>query len=80
MDQLMRTSEVLSYQGQMELAVTVVELAVRWFPKSPVPHYYLGRLESQKGNQARAEECFKRALELDPGHVPSDRALRALEG
>src|SRR6185503_6628640 len=65
------------------------ELA-RISPDSALAWNHLGEAESNAGNAKRAEECFRKALDLDPGnvfaslsmidiHLDSKRIARAAE-
>lgn len=60
------------FAGQKQLFSRKAEAAAQLMPKSPLPHYALGRYwldEQQRQDLAAAE--FARALELDPLHPPS---------
>jgi len=45
-------------------------------PSSPEPYFRLGRLASQRGNQAKADIYFQAALARNPNHVEALRELR----
>jgi len=52
-----------------EAAVEAVERLIETDPKSRPGHTALGRIHAATGDLARAENAFKRALELDPGRA-----------
>jgi curved DNA-binding protein CbpA len=47
-------------------------------PKSPVPHFYLGKVFAAEGNDARAIEHLREALELKPDHLDAEREIRII--
>ena len=63
----------LAYQlaavREIDLAIAVLGLNLRAFPEQVDSRVYLARLWIHKGQRARAEECLRVALALQPGSV-----------
>lgn len=47
-------------------------------PRSPIPHYYLGKVFAAEGNDARALEHFREALEIKGDHLDAEREIRII--
>lgn len=66
--------------GRHDLARFILEKAQRELEGGnghPVIQASLGRAYAQQGERVRAEECFERALELDPNMLEAQRYLAA---
>jgi Flp pilus assembly protein TadD len=71
--------------GYVELRRGNFEQARRDFLKArtlnkdiPAPHHALGLLADEEGKDDEAEQCYRRALEVDPGFAPSRANLARL--
>jgi curved DNA-binding protein CbpA len=47
-------------------------------PRSAIPQYYLGKVYAAEGNDARALEHFREALELKPDHIDAEREIHLI--
>ena len=65
----------LANQGRFNDAVAACERHLRLKGFSPPAYYLMGMIFQAAGNRPRAEECFHKAVYLDPMH---DEALLAL--
>jgi Tfp pilus assembly protein PilF len=55
-------------QGKYGLAEKEYRAAIRKQKDWPVPYFNLGNVYFKMGDPARAEECYREAIERDPGH------------
>jgi len=69
-----RASE-LANLGRQDEAVALCEQVVRQAGPSASAYYLMGVIQQSVGNRTKGEECFQKAVYLDPGH---DEALLAL--
>ncbi len=69
-----RASE-LANLGRPDEAVALCEQVVRQQGPNALAYYLMGVIHQSVGNRTRGEECFQKAVYLDPGH---DEALLAL--
>ncbi len=69
-----RASE-LANLGRFDEAVALCEQVVRQKGPGAPAYYLMGVIHRSVGNRTRAEDCFQKAVYLDPGH---DEALLAL--
>jgi len=65
-------------QGSNAEALAAYGEAARLRPKSPRPLFNMGLAWIRIGNRARAEECFRMALWVDPGHERARTMLASL--
>jgi len=65
----------LANLGRHDEAVALCEQVVRQQGPSAPVYYLMGVIHQSVGNRTRGEECFQKAVYLDPGH---DEALLAL--
>jgi len=65
----------LANLGRHDEAVALCEQVVRQQGPSAPAYYLMGVIHQSVGNRTRGEECFQKAVYLDPGH---DEALLAL--
>ncbi len=80
-DILTALGNVLDLHGELEQSRDAFELAIALDPLSVLAHYNLGAVLERLGTEARAEDCYHRALELDegsPSMVEANAALGAL--
>jgi tetratricopeptide (TPR) repeat protein len=78
-DSFICAGRLLLRQGQYDLAIRVLELTTRVFPDCSAGHYFLGEACSKKGDTDRAIACYRRSIELEPGHLHATARLRALQ-
>ncbi len=73
-------AEIHVARGEWTAALAAYRNAAELSPEDPEPHYRRGWLLSQKLEEdGAAITCFRQALEVDPEHEPSRRALAQLE-
>jgi tetratricopeptide (TPR) repeat protein len=80
-DILTALGNVLDLHGKLDEARDAFEVAVDLDPTGVLQHYNLGAVLERLGNEDRAENCYRRALELDenvPSMVEANAALGAL--
>lgn len=80
-DILTALGNVLDLCGELEEARDAFEVAVGLDPTGVLQHYNLGAVLERLGDEARAEDCYRQALELDenvPSMVEANAALGAL--
>ena len=65
--------------GAVDLAVRVFELNTQAFPDSFNAWDSLGETWRKKGDRAKAIECYRKAVELEPRHEAGKKALAELE-
>jgi tetratricopeptide (TPR) repeat protein len=65
--------------GKIDEASALFERLVTMWPGLPQGHYYLGLVRKRQGDTARAEESFRKALELKPAYVEAKTELYALK-
>ncbi|MBZ5565347.1 MAG: tetratricopeptide repeat protein [Acidobacteriia bacterium] len=58
-----------------DLAREALERALRAEPDDPTAHYLLGNACGSLGQLERAAACYRRALEIDPGHTKAEEFL-----
>lgn len=63
------------YAGDPSRAIPLVESLIEITPKYIHLHFLLGMAYKKSGFREKTIEAFKRALEIDPNHVPSLREL-----
>src|SRR5271167_2636090 len=61
--------------AQPDLAIEALTRAVRYDPLHATTHYLLGNAYGSAGQLERAAACYRRALEIDPGHVKAEEFL-----
>jgi len=66
---------LLARTGRTEEALEVLRDAIRRHPQSAPANYNLGLVHWLRGSRSAAQEAWRRALVLDPGHVDSRRML-----
>jgi len=62
---------VAAFAQEPKIAVAKFEAALAAYPDNPDIHYRLGAYLMKQGLDDRAVAEMKRALELDPGHLPA---------
>lgn len=62
-------------QGAYYDAITSFQQAVEKNPQSPEVHNALGQAYRKSGNENKASDEFKKALELDPNYIPAKENL-----
>jgi chemotaxis protein methyltransferase WspC len=72
---LLEQAAELANRGRPSEAVKVCEQAIRQQGPSAAAFYLMGMIHQSAGNPSWAEECFQKAIYLDPAH---DEALLAL--
>ena len=72
-------AQVRVQQGRAEQAVESALRAAELDRRLILAHYWLGRGLHESGELDTAKEAFKVALSLQPGHLPSRRALATLQ-
>jgi tetratricopeptide (TPR) repeat protein len=77
-DPFICTGKLLLRQRQYDLATDVLDLATRLFPSCAAGHYLLGEACSKRGDADRAVACYRRTLELEPGHLYAPARLETL--
>lgn len=80
-DILTALGNVLDLYGELDQARNAFEIAVDLDPTGVLQHYNLGAVLERLGQEGRAEDCYRRALELDenvPSMVEANAALGAL--
>lgn len=65
-------------QGNLDQAIPKIRRVLRSWPDAAEPHYILGLALEKKGESKDAAAEYKRALELDPGHVQAKVSLERL--
>ena len=70
----------LRKQNKFRKAESAYKSALNYLPNSPVIYYNLAILHLYESNQARANECFTKALALDPGFSEARSMLDLLAG
>jgi len=70
---------VLMNEKKLDMALEILKLNVRLFPDEANPYDSLGDAYIEKGNTELAIECFKNALEKDPGFESSKQKLEKLK-
>lgn len=69
----------LARAGELDrAAATLEEVAGATLPERIERLDLLGRIEAQRGRERAAVDCWRRVLELDPGHRAAVRALATL--
>jgi tetratricopeptide (TPR) repeat protein len=80
-DILTALGNVLDLYGELDQAREAFEVAVALDPTGVLQHYNLGAVLERLGDEERAEDCYRQALELDesaPSMVEANAALGAL--
>jgi tetratricopeptide (TPR) repeat protein len=80
-DILTALGNVLDLYGELDQAREAFEVAVALDPNGVLQHYNLGAVLERLGEERKAEDCYRRALELDenvPSMVEANAALGAL--
>lgn len=80
-DILTALGNVLDLYGELAQARDAFEVAVGLDPAGVLQHYNLGAVLERLGDEERAEDCYRKALELDenvPSMVEANAALGAL--
>ncbi len=72
---LLDQASELANHGRHDDAVALCEQFMRQRGPSAAAYYLMGVLHQSAGNRPKGEECFQKAVYLDPGH---DEALLAL--
>ncbi len=72
---LLDRASQLANLGRPDEAVALCEQVVRQQGPNALAYYLMGVNNQSVGNRTRGEECFQKAVYLDPGH---DEALLAL--
>jgi len=71
-------SELSHVQGQLDVALREIQLAISLDPTQPQFYVQLSTLQAAGGNRNAAEISLKKSLELNPKFVPAVRALAGL--
>lgn len=74
-DSLLEQASGLANRGRNDEAIALCEHHLRLRGPSAAAYYLMGVIRQAAGDRRRAEECFHKAVYLDPGH---DEALLAL--
>ena len=74
-DSLLDEASKLANGGRHDEAIAVCEQVMRLQGPTSAAYYLMGVINQAAGKGQRAEECFHKAVYLDPGH---DEALLAL--
>jgi chemotaxis protein methyltransferase WspC len=74
-DASLEKASLLANEGRHDEAIAVCGLLVRRQGPSAAAYYLMGMINQAAGREGRAEECFHKAVYLDPDH---DEALLAL--
>jgi tetratricopeptide (TPR) repeat protein len=61
--------------AQPDLALEALTRAVRYGPRDATAHYLLGNAYGAGGQLERAAACYRRALEIEPGHSKAEEFL-----
>jgi tetratricopeptide (TPR) repeat protein len=80
-DILTALGNVLDLYGELEQARDAFQVAVGLDPGGVLQHYNLGAVLERLGDETHAEDCYRKALELDenvPSMVEANAALGAL--
>ena len=72
---LLEQAAELANQGRFDEGITACERHLRIKGFSPAAYHLMGMIFQAAGKHSRAEECFHKAVYLDPSH---DEALLAL--
>jgi Flp pilus assembly protein TadD len=70
---------VLARQGRDREAIESYLVAERLEPRNYLVQHALGLLYRREEDLAAAEQRFRRALQLAPGHTPSARRLEEVQ-
>ena len=65
--------------GRREVAVALFRLNVEAYPKSPNARDSLGEAYLASGDSARARDCYREVLALEPGNANAVRMLRLID-
>jgi tetratricopeptide (TPR) repeat protein len=71
-------SELSRVQGQLDVALREIQLAISLDPAQPQFYAQLAALQAAGGNKTGAEISLKKSLELDPKFVPGVQSLAGL--
>jgi tetratricopeptide (TPR) repeat protein len=61
--------------AQPDLALEALTRAIRYAPRDATAHYLLGNAYGSGGKLERAAACYRRALEIEPGHAKAEEFL-----
>jgi predicted alpha/beta superfamily hydrolase len=78
-DALNELGEALLSEKKNGKAIEVFQYRAQGYPRSPEAQVSLGDAYRQDGKHEQAEECFKQALSLAPGHAVATTKLKELE-
>ena len=65
-------------KGAYELAIDLLEEAVKKVPQNPTYHYHLGLAYLKTNKQAQAKEHLERALQINPKYPHADEIRKAV--
>lgn len=77
---LNRIGGLLFYQGEVELAMEVFRLNLKYFPKSLGAYSDLGDCFLKRGDTNEAVKVYEKILEMDPLNIDIERKLKILKG
>jgi tetratricopeptide (TPR) repeat protein len=72
-------AQILRFDGRNDEAGALLQRALEANPDDPMLHLHFGHLLRDQGEQARAIECYRRALALDPRMTEVYRSLADLK-
>jgi tetratricopeptide (TPR) repeat protein len=65
-------------KGSYELAIELLEEAIKKAPQNPTYHYHLGLAYLKTDKRVQAKEHLERALQIDPKYPHADEVRKAL--
>lgn len=77
--ELMMEARLLAAQEKRGEAIELTKLLAELYPKSGQPWYELGSLYLFTLDAGEAQRCFRRCLELEPGHPSAEWVLANIE-
>jgi len=72
---LLGLGRIAAARGQLNAALDYLKQSIQYAPDVKASHTLLGTIEQRSGNQATAEEAFRRAAQLPEAHVWPDPFL-----